>query len=184
MNILLGFAPYVAFFLVLHAASAEAGLWAALAVAAANAGLGWVRTGSLKVLEVGTIILFAGLAIFTRAENWTWSVMAVRLAVDAGLLLIVLVSLAIGRPFTLQYARERVPEQYWRTPLFLAINSRITWAWALAFAGMVGAHAAVVFVSAVPVWADLVVTIAALAAALRFTTWYPAQARRKAGVAA
>jgi hypothetical protein len=31
--------------------------------------------------------------------------MGVRLRVDGGLLLIVLVSLAIGKPFTLQYAR-------------------------------------------------------------------------------
>jgi hypothetical protein len=43
--------------------------------------------------------------------------MAVRLAVDAGLLAIVLASLAAGRRFTLQYARERVPEQYWHAPL-------------------------------------------------------------------
>jgi hypothetical protein len=184
MNILLGFAPYVAFFLFMRAVSADAGLWAALAVAAGNAGLDWARTGSLKVLEIGTIVLFAGLAVFTWAGHWTWTVMALRLAVDAGLLAIVLASLAIGRPFTLQYARERVPEQYWRAPLFLAINGRITWAWAIALAVMVAAHAMVVFAPAVPVWVDLVVTIIALTAAVRFTTWYPVQARRKAGVPA
>lgn len=184
MNILLGFAPYVAFFLFMRAVSVDAGLWAALAVAAGSAGLGWTRTGSLKVLEIGTIVLFAGLAVFTWAGHWTWTVMALRLAVDAGLLAIMLASLAIGRPFTLQYAREQVPEQYWRAPLFLAINGRITWAWAVAFAVMVAAHAVVVFAPAVPVWVDLAVTIIALAAALRFTAWYPARARRKAGVPA
>jgi hypothetical protein len=54
--------------------------------------------------------------------------MAVRLAVAAGLPAIVLASLAAGRPFTLQYARERVPKQYWHAPLFLTINRRIAWA--------------------------------------------------------
>jgi hypothetical protein len=109
-----------------------------------------------------------------------WTVMAVRLAVDAGLLAIVLASLATGRPFTLQYVRERVPEQYWHAPLFLNINRRLTWAWAGAFAAMVATHAAVVFVPAVPWWLDIVVTIFALVAALRFTAWYPEHARKKA----
>ena len=146
MNIFLGFAPYIAFFLFMHAVSIDVGLWAALIVAGLNAGRDWARSGSLKVLELGTVLLFAALAIFTTAEHWKWTVMAVRLAVDAGLLAIVLASLATGRPFTLQYARERVPEQYWHAPLFLSINRQITWAWAVAFAAMVATHPAVVFV--------------------------------------
>jgi hypothetical protein len=165
MNILLGFAPYIVFFLLMQAVSIAAGLWAALIVAVLNAGRDWVRTGSPKVLELGTIVLFAVPAIFTTAEHWKWTVTSVRLAVDAGLLAIILVSLAIGRPFTLQYARERVPEQYWHVPLFLTINRRITWAWASAFATMVTIHAVVVFVPAVPWWLDIVVTIVALTAA-------------------
>ena len=110
MNILLGFAPYIAFFLVMQAVSIGAGLWAALIVAVLIVGRNWRRSGSLKVLEAGTVLLFAILVIFTAAGHWKWTVMAVRLAVDAGLLAIVIVSLAIGRPFTLQYARERVAE--------------------------------------------------------------------------
>ena len=106
--------------------------------------------------------------------------MAVRLAVDAGLLAIVIVSLAIGRPFTLQYARERVAQQYWHTPFFLSINRRITWAWAGAFAALVTAHAVAVFMPVVPWWLDIVVTIFELAAVLRFSAWYPEYARKKA----
>src|SRR6516165_1182656 len=127
MNIFFGFAPYIAFFLFMQVVSIDAGLWAALTVAVLNAGRDWVRSGSLKVLELGTVFLFGALASFASVEHWEWTVMAVRLAVDAGLLAIVLISLAIGRPFTLQYARERVPEQYWHAPLFLTINRRITW---------------------------------------------------------
>src|SRR6516164_35704 len=179
MNILLGFAPYLAFFLFLQAGSAIVGLWAALMVALLNAGRDWARTRSLKVLELGTVLLFAALAIFTTLEHWNWTVMAVRLAVDVGLLTIVLASLATGHPFTLQYARERVPEKYWHAPLFLTINRRITWAWAIAFAAMSASHAAVVFVPAELLWLDIVVTISALASALSFTAWYPAYVRKK-----
>jgi hypothetical protein len=182
MNILQGFAPYIAFFLLMRVVSVEVGLWAALSVAGLSAGREWARSGSLKVLEVGSVCLFAALAVFTRVAHWGWTVMAVRLAVDAGLLAIVLASLAIGRPFTLQYARERVPEQYWNAPLFLIINRRITWAWAAAFAVMVATHAAVVLQPGVSWWLDLAITILVLAAAFRFTTWYPERARRNAGV--
>jgi len=63
-----------------------------------NAGRNWARSGSQKVLELGTVLL--SLAVFTPAAHWKWTVTAVRLAVDAGLLAIVLASLAAGRPFT------------------------------------------------------------------------------------
>ena len=182
MNILLGFAPYIALFLFMRAGSIDAGLWAAFVVALLIAGRNWKSSGSLKVLEAGTVLLFAALVVFTAAQHWKWTVMAVRLAVDAGLLAIVLVSLVIGRPFTLQYAREGVAEQYWHTPLFLTINRRITSVWAGAFAALVVAHTAVLFGPLVPWWLDIVVTIFALAAALTFTGWYPEYARKKAGV--
>jgi hypothetical protein len=177
----LGFAPYIALFLFMQVGSIDAGLWAALVVAMLIAGRNWTRSGSLKVLEAGTVLLFAALVVFTAVQHWKWTVMAVRLPVDAGLLAIVLVSLVIGRPFTLQYARERVAEQYWHTPLFLAINRRISSVWAGAFTVLVVAHAAVIFGPQVPWWLDIVVTIFALAAALTFTAWYPEYARKKAG---
>jgi hypothetical protein len=48
---------------------------------------------------------------------------------------------------------------------------------------LVVAHAAVVFVPALPWWLDIVATILALAAAVRFTAWYPEHARKKAEAA-
>jgi hypothetical protein len=177
MNILLGFAPYIAFFVVLHAGSAVLGLWAAFIVALAIAARVWLRTRSTKVLEIGNVVLFAALALFTTVAHWEWTLMALRLTVDAGLLVIVLVSLAIGRLFTLQYARERVPRQYWDTPQFLAINRTISWVWAAAFAVIVACHATAVVMPAMPLPIDVAITVLALVAAYRFTTWYPERVR-------
>ena len=53
------------------------------------------------------MFLFGGLAVYALLGGPAWTVIGVRLRVDAGLLLIVLASMAVGRPFTLQYARER-----------------------------------------------------------------------------
>jgi hypothetical protein len=110
-------------------------------------------------------------------------VATVRLAVDAGLLGIVLVSLAIGRPFTIQYAREQVPEQFWASPIFTSVNRAITWVWAAAFAVMVAADAAAEWVSAIPIWVDVVVSIAAFLAAVWWSRWYPAKVRRAVAAA-
>ena len=101
--------------------------------------------------------------------------------ITLGLLAIVLVSIAVGRPFTIQYARERIAEQYWQTPLFLAVNRRITWVWAAAFAVLVAAHVATLFFS-VPAWIDGVVTAAAFVYATAFTARYPEKARKAAGL--
>jgi hypothetical protein len=183
LSIGLGFAPYIAFFAFMRLISVEAGLWAALAVAIANAARDRFAGGSTKLLEIGAILLFAGLAGFTTVTHFDWTVMSVRLIVDLGLLAIVIVSLGVGQPFTMQYARESVPKEVWGHPLFKSINRDITLVWAAAFALLVAAHAAVVF-GILPIMADIAVNLLALAAAIRFSTWYPGYARKRAGLAA
>jgi hypothetical protein len=182
VNILLGLAPFIAFFVLMRVASPIAGLVAALAVSLLLGLRQWRRGEEVKLLELGSLILFAALVLYTLVAAPVWTVATVRLAVDGGLLAIVLVSLAIDRPFTLQYARERVPQIYWTSPLFIATNRRITAAWAAAFAVMAGADAAAEYVAEIPLWIDVAATIAALAAALWFTQWYPSQVRGRVGL--
>jgi hypothetical protein len=179
MNALLGFAPYIAFYVAISLVTVETTLWIAAAVALAVTGWNWRRAGSPKILEIGSVVVFAAIAAFTAVSHRHWTLIGVRLAVDCGLLAIVVFSLAIDRPFTLQYARERAPAEVWGTPLFLSVNRRITWVWAAAFAAMVAAHAAVVFVPGTPGWVDTAVTIAALVGALQFTARYPQAVRRR-----
>ena len=47
------------------------------------------------------------------------------LVVDTGLLPIVVGSLAVGQPFTLQYAREVTSSEVWSSPAFMAVNRTI-----------------------------------------------------------
>jgi hypothetical protein len=95
------------------------------------------------------------------------------LRVDLGLLLIVLVSLALRRPFTLQYAREQVPEEFWSSPQFVRTNYVITAVWALAFAVLVVADLILLYVPELPPRVGIIATIAALVGAIKFTSWYP-----------
>lgn len=108
MGILLAFAPFLVFAFIDRIIGPTEGLIAgALASAALLVRDVLTPDRTPKILEIGTVLLFGGLALYAVLGGPTWSVIAVRLCVDAGLLLIVLATLVLGRPFTLQYAREQ-----------------------------------------------------------------------------
>jgi|SRR5215813_6586065 len=179
MSIVLDLVPFFVFFALMRLVSPVAGLVgaliASLLLCARTRRLGKVA----KVLEVGGLMLFGLLVAYTMIAAPHWTVARVRLAVDGGLLAIALVSLAIDQPFTLQYARERVPEALWATPVFLRTNRIITAVWAGAFAVHVAADAAAEYAPAIPISIDVVASIAAFLAAVWFTRWYPARVQRR-----
>ena len=181
MNILLAFTPFLVFLALERLVGVEAGLVGAAATALALLGKDvFVHRQSPKVLEVGTVLLFGGLATYGATSGAALSSPSVvRLSVDGGLLTIVLVSMAIGRPFTLQYARESVPRELWTQPLFVRINYVITSVWAAAFAAILASDIAWVVRPSLPAPFMIVVTVAATAGALKFTSWYPDRARGK-----
>ncbi len=156
------------------------GLIAAAAVAAILVVRDVLSHKAFKILDIGTLVLFGGLAIYAHTVHPDWSVIAVRLRVDLGLLLIVLASIALRKPFTLQYAREQVPQELWNVPEFIRANYVITGAWAVAFAVMVAAEACLVYLPGMPRRLGILVTILAIVAAVKFTSWYPERGKAKA----
>jgi hypothetical protein len=181
MGILLAFAPFVAFALVDRLVGSTEGLFAGAAVSAALLIRDWVTPGrSPKVLEIGTAILFGALAAYAVVGAPSWSIVGVRLRVDLGLLLIVIASMALHRPFTLQYARESVPTEFWNNPEFLRTNYIITGVWALAFGVLVVADLVLVYVPELPPRVGIIATIAALIGAIKFTGWYPDRVKASA----
>jgi hypothetical protein len=174
MAILLAFAPFVAFAVIDRLVGATEGLVAGAAVSAILLTRDWLTPGRTpKVLEFGTVALFGSLALYAVVGAPGWSIVGVRLCVDAGLLLIALVSIAIRRPFTLQYAREQVAREFWDSPAFLRTNYVVTAVWALAFLVMVVADLVLLYIPALPAQVGIIATILALVAAIRFTGWYP-----------
>lgn len=181
MGMLLSFSPFIVYALL----SGRTSLVTALGAAAAIAIVlllreRFVRHKALKLLEIGTAVLFSGLAIYVGATHGQWSVPEVRLAVDGGLLAIVLVSMAIRQPFTLQYAREQVPPEVQDSPGFIMVNWHITMVWALAFVLMVAADLVMARWPQVPLAVGIVVTVGALVGAIWFTRWYPDWLQRRA----
>ena len=179
LGILLAFAPFLGFALIDRLSGPTEGLIAGAVVSAALLLRDLIQGRTAKVLEIGTAILFGGLALYALLGRPSWSVVGVRLVVDAGLLLIVLASLVMRRPFTLQYARERVAPELWGEPEFVRTNHVITAVWALAFAVMVVAELVLLYVPDIPPRAGIVAIVLALVGAVKFTGWYPE--RRRAG---
>ena len=180
MKVVLSFAPLIVFPIVSGFYTVGAGLWAALLAALFVLFLDWRSSrGDVKILNLGTFVLFAILVLYGVLFHPDWKAPWVRLAINAGLLAIVLFTIAIRRPFTLQYAREQVPKELWNSPPFIATNYRITSVWAGAFLVSVAIDVVRIFIPAVPASIDSTVGIAALVAAGWFTAWYPKRVRAR-----
>ena len=175
---LLAFAPFITFAVLNHFTTPIAALVAAALVSLGLIGREVLLGRSAKILEVGTCLLFGGLAIYAYQSNANWPVVGVKLAVDIGLFAIVLFSLLIGQPFTIQYARESVPPEFWSSPQFLRTNRVITLVWLAAFAALIFADLILLYMPDVPHKVSVLLTIAALYGAFKFTMVYPDRANK------
>ncbi|KGE00308.1 membrane protein [Achromobacter sp. RTa] len=175
MNILLAFAPFIMFVIIERAVGVLEGLAAGAFVSAGLVLRDWISPERrVKLMETGTLLLFAGLTIYApMVDGESWTISETRLRVDAGLLFLVLLTIVLRRPFTLEYAREKEPEYVWKSRRFVRMKYAVAIAWALAFAAMVATDALLVYRPQLPQAIAIAVTIAALAAAMKFTAWYP-----------
>ena len=80
------------------------------------------------------------------------------------------VSLAIRKPFTIQYAYEQVDPKFWDTPGFHTTNRDITAVWCAAFA--INALLSYLYVGD-PNMIDWVIDILVIVGAVKFTSRYP-----------
>ena len=98
MMIFLILVPYGTFTLLMLVTSASASLFTAAAVGLAVIAHDVGRGRSVKLLGAGSVVLFGALGCYLMWVDSAWSALQVKLAVDAGVLAISLVSLAIRSP--------------------------------------------------------------------------------------
>jgi signal transduction histidine kinase len=179
MNLILAFVPFVVFAIVDHLGHPMQALIAGAAASALLILWDVLRKGHTpKILEAGTLLLFIGLAIYWNMINPAWTVIGVRLRVDIGLLVIILLSIACRFPFTLQYAREQLPRAEWTNPAVIRTNYVISLIWAAAFAIIVLAEFAAL--SSVITRRMVIIAIAlALVGAFKATQACVARARKR-----
>ncbi|MDR3466778.1 MAG: hypothetical protein P4M07_12605 [Xanthobacteraceae bacterium] len=158
---------------------ASASLFAAAAVTGLLVLRDAVAGRSLKLLNLTMLALFGGLGVALLLSP-ALSAIGVRIAIDAGLLIAVLIALALRFPFTLQYAREEAAPDAAAMPAFIRTNYVLSLAWIGAFALMLVADIVALRWPVLPLWTALAVAFVARNAAVGFTRWYVRRARGRA----
>ena len=173
MTLFLILAPYGAFAALMLVTSSAISLFASAAICLAVIALDLWRGRAIKILGVCSVVTFVAVGLYVSLIDPGTSASMVHLAVDAGMLLVTLFSLAIRQPFTMQYALEVADAETAKLPGFVSANYVITWAWAAASLLMMAGNAAMIYVPWLPFWAGLLIAFAARNTAVYFTKWYP-----------
>lgn len=176
MGIFLSFLPWIAFWILSgHDHYQIASLAAVVVVIFLN--IRDIKKGSIKILDLGTLIFFIALTVISFTSKATWIDHYSAPLSDAAMFLIALISLAIRKPFTMQYAYEKVDKKFWETPGFFKTNHTISVVWCIAFAVNTGLC---YFYVKHPYMIDWVIHILVLVGAIKFTAWYPDHVKAKA----
>jgi hypothetical protein len=181
MTIFLILVPYGAFAGLMLVSSAAVSLFTSAALCLAVVAYDILGGRSIKMLGAGSAVLFAAVGGYVTLVDSSLSTPVVKLAVDAGVFAISVLSLAIGRPFTRQYALEIVDAETANLPGFLKANYIITSVWTLAFLMMMIANVLMVYVPNLPLWSGLAIAFAARNSAAYFSKWYPKYRKVKYG---
>jgi len=181
MTIFLILAPYAAFALLMLVTSAAVSLFTGAAICLAVIAYDLAGGRSLKILGAGSVVVFTAVGSYVALIDSHLSVSATKFAVDTGIFLVTLGSIVVGKPFTLQYAREVVDAETLKVPGFLKANYIITSAWTLSMLLMMAGNVALIYVPGLPLWSGLLVAFAARNSAVYFTKWYPEYRKAKYG---
>ncbi|UGX96755.1 hypothetical protein G6321_00017070 [Bradyrhizobium barranii subsp. barranii] len=173
MAIFLILAPYGAYTFLMLVTSATISVFAASAICLATITVDVARGRSVKILAMGSAIVFAAIGLYLALIDPKLGTLGVKLSVDIGIFVISLGSMLVRHPFTLQYAVETVPAETAAMPGFLTANYIITGAWTAAALLMMAANIALLYVPGLPLWSGLAVAFAARNSAIYFTKWYP-----------
>jgi len=165
--------PYMTFAVMAYLASLTTSVAVAALVSLALNVADHLRGRSQKAIGLTSTAMFAGLATYFTLAGTEWTGLEIRLALDLGIFVVAIASLALRRPFTLQYAREDTDAATQAEPGFIQVNYVLTSVWAAAMAAMMAIDVLAIYVPWLPMWAGFAMTCALRSSAVQFTKWYP-----------
>jgi hypothetical protein len=131
-----GFAPWILYWILVGNVPFSTAIAVAFALSLLINVLNLVQRRPLMVLEVGNTVAFVALGVLGLVGGDAFVVRWIQPLGNAALLAIMVVSVLIKKPFTLQYARASTPPEVWDSPGFLYVNNLITYVWIAAMAVM------------------------------------------------
>ena len=177
MGMLMTFVPWLAFWVLASRGQLFLAIAVALAASIAAIVMEKMAGRNAKILQIGTLVVFVVFGLAALVADRAWLGHWIRLLSNVALTLIVLVSILIGKPFTIQYARESVPKEHWDSPEFLRANYVITWVWFAAFVVNAAASGLNYLIPSINVVVNYVIAIVPFIAASMFTSWYTKRGR-------
>src|SRR6185437_7960439 len=135
MNLVVGFAPFILFAL-LSRLSVDLALWVAFAAAFVVTIRDFVESPSLRLLDAGSLVLFALLALGRGFLDPSLSLSMVHFIAELALFVLLGGSVLLRHPFSIDYARLDPREAGWPPALFRKVNYLVSSIWAAAFLAM------------------------------------------------
>ncbi len=132
----MGFAPWIVYWVLVGNVPFETAVLVALAVAVASFVIGRVKGTPGRTLEIGAIGTFVVLAVLTFTVSQSFMEQWMQPLSNAGIFVVALTSVLIGRPFVREFAEVDQPEEVVKSDVFKRITTLLTWIWVAAFAGM------------------------------------------------
>jgi hypothetical protein len=177
LKILIGFLPWILFGIM--AGPPLIRLEAALAVAlAATLALGFKQLRKGFFLTWGSLLFFAFSLILVAFLKNLWIIEHMDLMARGALAAIAWASIITARPFTLQYARESVPEAYWRTPEFIHTGYVVAIVWGIIFLIALAASLFRPYLEQMASWLYQLLATGTMFLGVIFTQWYVQRVRK------
>ncbi|BBY60908.1 hypothetical protein [Mycolicibacterium sarraceniae] len=136
MGILVGFAPWIVYWVLVGNVPFETAVLVALGIAVIGLIIGRAKKAPGLTFEIGSVATLSVLAILTFVTDQSFKEQWMQPLSNAGILLIALVGALIGRPFVREFAAAGRPDDIVTSALFKRITTLLTWIWVAAFAGM------------------------------------------------
>lgn len=179
MRQLRGFLPWIAYPVAAALVDWRVAAATALAVAV-MALLASVRSADTNMFGVAAVVFFAALTGFAFVYPTSDLHRFVGALTPAALAVAALVSIAIGQPFTVPFAKRVAPREFWDTPMFMHINVVLSAVWATSFAAMATVIALVLALHPEAGGIIVIAQIAGFVIPMRISRSYPASVRARA----
>ena len=136
MGILLGFAPWIVYWVLVGNVPFTTAVVVALAVAVLSFMIGRVKDEPGRTLEIGAVGTFLVLTVLTFTLSQSFMERWMQPMSNAGIFVVALTGVLIGKPFVREFAEVDQPPEVVNSDVFARITTLLTWIWVAAFGGM------------------------------------------------
>jgi hypothetical protein len=179
LQLILGFIPWLLFMFIAGHSLFQLEL-AILICLAASVVFGLRDLRDRFILQWGSLIFFTACAILVNVLKIIWVAENMDIVANSFLAGLVWISIALKKPFTLQYARRDLPKDRWndvhvvRTCVVIAVVWACLMTVSAVMSGVKHSH-----IVQLPDWVYFYISMTNLVVGAIFTVWYKKRARRQ-----